>query len=475
MRERWLYAWGLGSIAFGGASLLVPLYIVQLGATPVQLGILAATAAVIGAPGAILFGKLANRVQRRRTLVLVTLSGVTATMAVIPLFSRITAVIVANAVLWFVVAAIGPVLTMLVVDDAPESAWSERIGLLNKYQGYGWAGGLVLGTVWPLVATRLPLSGSASATGALFWLLAACAGVSTLGAAGSLPAPAPEDHVTGERRVRRVARLLSNSRRGIKGATFAFSPNRLYWTTQGIHPRRLAGRVNPALATYLGAAVLFFTGFAAFWAPLPLFFTDVGFGSGQVFALYLASSLASAVLYEGAGRLATRYDVRYLQSGALAARGVLFPVVAVVTGLGALTLGLAAAGVGLAAIGVTWAVIAVVGTAIVTRLAPPSVRGEVLGVHTALGAVAGGLGGVLGGWAASFGYVVAFGVAGGLVVVGALLVFSLRMLSGGGEATAVPAEPVEPARAGAAMPAVSAGEVEGDENGRLDHTEQPAT
>ena len=75
MTERWLYAWGLGSVAFGGASLLVPLYIVQLGATPVQLGLLAATAALIGAPGAILFGRLANRVEHRRTLVLVTLAA----------------------------------------------------------------------------------------------------------------------------------------------------------------------------------------------------------------------------------------------------------------------------------------------------------------------------------------------------------------------------------------------------------------
>jgi MFS family permease len=453
MRERWLYAWGLGSVAFGGASLLVPLYIVQLGATPVELGILAATAALIGAPGSIVFGRVANQVEHRRTLVLVTLFGVAAALAAIPLLPGIGAIIAANAVLWLVVASVAPVLTMLVVDDSPESAWSERIGLLNKYQGYGWAGGLVLGVVWPLVVT--PLIGGEAATPALFWLLAACAGTSAVGSARWLPAPAPADHVTSERRIRRIARILSGSRRGVKGATFAFSPNRLYWTTKGIHPRRLGGKLSPALATYLAAATLFFTGFAAFWAPLPLFFTEIGFGSGQVFALYLASSLASAVLYEGAGRLASRYDVRLLQSGALAVRGVLFPAVVVLAGLGAAMVGLFGAGAGLAAIGLTWAVIAVVGTAIVTRLAPPGVRGEVLGVHTALGAVAGGVGGVFGGWAASFGYLVAFGVAGGLVVVGALLVLSLRVLSGGERATERPAEPVAATAGGAEIPAVA--------------------
>ncbi|MFC5368847.1 MFS transporter [Salinirubrum litoreum] len=426
MTERWLYSWALGAVAFGGASLLVPLYVVQLGGTAVDLGVLAATAALVAAPGAIVFGRLGNRVDQRRPLVLGTLAVVAGVLAAIPLVDSVTAVIVANAVLWLTVSSIPPVLTMLVVDDAPESAWTERIGRLNKYQGYGWAGGLVLGTVWPFLGSRLLAPGAV--TPALFWVLAGCAGVGVLGAVGSLPRPDPTQHVTSERRIRKIARTLSNSRRGVKGATFAFSPNRLYWTTRTIHPRRLLARLDRALALYLFAAVCFFTGFAAFWAPLPLFFTGIEFDSGQIFALYLASSVASAVLYEGAGRLASRIDVRLLQSGALAVRGLLFPAVALVGGIGVVTVELGVAGVGLAAIGATWAIIAVVGTAIVTRLAPPSVRGEVLGVHTALGAVAGGVGGILGGWAATFGYTVAFGVAGGLVLVGAGLVFALRFV-----------------------------------------------
>ncbi|QLH83060.1 MFS transporter [Halosimplex pelagicum] len=427
MTDRWLYPWALGSVSFGGASLLVPLYVVQLGASPVQLGLLASTAALVGAPGAVLFGRLANGVGHRRSLVLATLAVVALALAAVPLLTGVTAVVVANAALWLVVGSVAPVLTMLVVDDAPESAWGERIGLLNKYQGYGWAGGLVLGTVWPLVGVRLV--GADAATRALFWLLAACALVSAVGAARTLPRP--EGHVTSERKVRRIARFVTNSRRNVRGATFAFAPNRLYWTTRTVDPRALAGRIDPALGTYLAAAALFFTGFAAFWAPLPLFLTDAGFGSGQVFALYLVSSLASAVLYEGAGRLAARYDVRLLQSGALAVRGLFFPAVAALAGLGALAVGFVAVGTALAVLGLTWAVIAVVGTAIVTRLAPPDLRGDVLGVHTALGAVAGGVGGVLGGWAATTGYTVAFAVAGGLVLLGGGLVLSLGMLSGG--------------------------------------------
>jgi len=76
------------------------------------------------------------------------------------------------------------------------------------------------------------------------------------------------------------------------------------------------------MTTYFVAGAFFFTGSAAFWAAAPLFLTDAGFDSGRVFALYLASSLGSAVCYEVAGRLSGRYDVRLLQTGVLAARGV---------------------------------------------------------------------------------------------------------------------------------------------------------
>ena len=441
MADRWLYAWGLGSVAFGGASLLVPLHVVRLGGSAVDLGILAASAAAIGAPGAIVFGRLADRVANRRPLVIGTLAVVALALAAIPFLTDVPAVIVANAGLWLVVAAVAPVLTMLVVDDAPADAWGERIGRLNGFQGYGWAGGLVLGSVWPLlVRTRLPAE---LVTDTLFWLLAASAGAGAVLAARSLPAPSADDHVTDVRAVRRISRLLAASgRQGIRGATFVFSPNRLYWTTRGFDPRGLAGRLDAAVATYLVAAALFFAGFAAFWAPLPLFLTAAGYNAGEVFGLYLVSSLAAAALYGVAGRLAARHDLRLVQSAALVIRGLLFPGVAVIVGIGALATGYVALGVVLSAVGVTWAVIAVVGTAIVTRLAPAGVRGEVLGLHTAIAAVAGGAGGLLGGWAAGRGYLVAFGLAGGLVVAGAVLVAGLRVLSGDDRVPA-PADPAD--------------------------------
>jgi MFS family permease len=205
--------------------------------------------------------------------------------------------------------------------------------------------------------------------------------------------------------------MLTDTRRHVKSATFLFSPNRLYWSTRGMHPRVLYDRFSRSLAVYFLAATLFFAGGAAFWAPLPVYLTGEQFSGGEIFGAYLLASLASAVLYDPAGRLTDRFDAYLANSAALGLRGVLLPVVAL-GGMASLVLTKLLVGGAITLIGATWAIIAIAGTAIVTRLAPPAIRGEALGS-------------LLGGWLAVHGYLLPFAIAGGLVLLGGVLVLVL--------------------------------------------------
>ncbi|SMO82310.1 MFS transporter [Halorubrum cibi] len=419
MSKPWLYAWGLAAVAFGGASLVVPLYVVELGGSAATLGTLAAVAAAVGVPGALVFGRLADRTGRRRGLVLGALALLAATLALLPALESIPAVIAANGVVWFAFASATPVVTLLAVAGAPENEWSARIGELNEYQGVGWALGLLLGTVWTGAAARL---GDASGIGGLVLALAALAGGGLFASVRWLPPDADSADVS-PRRLRRALRRAN--RFSVRAATFPFAVGRADF--RRLHPERLTERFTPTLALYFGALSLFFTGFSAFFAPLPAFLTDVGIGSDGVFALYLVSSVASAVLFERAGTLSGRHDPMSLQAAGLAVRGVAFPLVAVVGAvLGASLFGLVAAGVVFGVIGFTWAVIAVTAGTLVTRLAPTSIRGEALGVYAALSALAGAVGSVIGGRLAATSYELGFAVAGGLVLVGAAGVLWLR-------------------------------------------------
>jgi MFS family permease len=423
MSERWLYGWGLGSIALGGASLVVPLYLVDLGGGPFVLGLLAAVAAFVGVPGALAFGRIADKTGKRRSLLLGALGLVTAALAVIPFLDTVMPVIIANGVIWFAFAAATPVVTLLAVADVPESDWSERIALLNKYQGVGWAIGLLVGALWTALGARLLPAELVIRT--LFVPLSACAALGVLVGSRTLPAD-PDPRVASTISGDRLRRALRRADRfSVRTVTFPFTVGRADF--RGLHPRRFVDRFTPTLALYFLAICLCFAGFSAFFAPLPSFLTETGFGSDGIFALYLVSSLAAAAFFGFTGRLATKWDSELLQIIGLSARSLAFPLVAVV----GLALGITAVGFGLAAavfalIGVTWAVIAVTAGTLVTQLSPTAIRGEAHGMYAALGALAGGIGSVLGGWLAAGSYLVAFGAAGGLVVSGALIVGFVR-------------------------------------------------
>mgnify|MGYP002761006096 CR=1 FL=1 len=118
MTGRWLSAWGLAAVAFGGASLIVPLYVVELGGGAFVLGLLFASSSFGGVPGALALGNLADRTGKRRIFVLAAIAVTAATMVAIPLLDSILAVILANVLLWLGFAAATPVLTLLVVAGA---------------------------------------------------------------------------------------------------------------------------------------------------------------------------------------------------------------------------------------------------------------------------------------------------------------------------------------------------------------------
>lgn len=176
-----------------------------------------------------------------------------------------------------------------------------------------------------------------------------------------------------------------------------------------------------ALWGYFAAVVLFTAGFAVFWGPIPAFLR-ASYPDSQIFWLFLAANAGSAAFYSHAGMLSTRFGARAVHVRALAARGVLFPLVGIVAirAPAAMELPLLLGVFGL--IGLTWAMIAITASGIVSRRAGPAL-GTALGVYTALAGLGGGIGSIVGGWVATtIGYHAAFALAGATVVVSVVVV-----------------------------------------------------
>jgi MFS family permease len=329
-------------------------------------------------------------------------------------------VIVANAVVWFAFAAAVPVLTLLAVAGTPESEWSDRIARLNEFQGVGWALGLLVGFV--VVTAGTAVADVIAAQRAFFLVCAVAASLGFAIAYRTLPADPVPDEVPSMRLVRR--RLRPGARFNVRGSAFPFTPTRFY--ARRLHPRLFAERFTASLGIYFVAVFLFFAGFDTFFAPLPAYLTETGYGSGEVFALYFVLNAGAAVFFRVAAGLVSRHEVALLHAGGLLVRGAALPAVALIGALlGDAVLGFGVASAVFVVIGLTWAVIAVAAGTLVTRLAPAGVRGEAFGVYSALSVLAGGIGGMVGGWLGASSYPLAFAVAGGLVVVGAGVVLAL--------------------------------------------------
>lgn len=424
MARRWLTAWALAAIAFGGASLIVPLYLVELGASAFDLGILFATSSFVGVPGAIVFGSMADRTGKRRIFVLAAMAVTVVTMVAIPALESIWPVIAVHALLWLGFAAAIPVLTLLVVTGEPETQWSDLIARLNRFQGIGWALGLFVGFL--VVSIGAAIVETIAAQRIFFLVCAASAGLGFLLAARTLPPDPDPGEGASPRKVRR--RMREAAIFNVRGAAFPFTPGKV--DPRRLNPRRFVQRFTPKLATYFGAVVVVFTGFGTFFAPLPAYLDGVGYGSSEIFALYLVLNVAAAAFFGRAAGLVRSYDVIPVHLAGLLIRGGALPAIAIVGAIvGGTALGLGVMGLVFVVIGLSWAMIAVTAATLVSTLSPAVIRGEALGVYGALVAVGGGIGGLLGGWLSSFGFAATFGAAGALVFVGAGIVTALSRQS----------------------------------------------
>lgn len=112
---------GLGYVAVGAASLLVPVYALALGAGAFLVGLLASTAAFAGVPGALLWGRMAERSGRRRPFVVFALVATAVVLGAMSFVAHPLVLLALNAVLWFVVAAAAPVCNLAMVEGVDAS------------------------------------------------------------------------------------------------------------------------------------------------------------------------------------------------------------------------------------------------------------------------------------------------------------------------------------------------------------------
>lgn len=419
---RWLYVFTPHKLGSGLTSTLMPLFIVQvMGGSVADVGRITSLTALAGVPGSILWGNLSDRLGRRRPFLLLGFLGFGLATSLIGAGRSMTQLLLFSVVGGALGAAIGPVASALVLDDAPEDQWPEQVGRFNQIGGWSFVTGLMLGTLW--LSQLPPRWGAEAAMRGLFLLAGGVALLSLVVTMLWLPEPrAVRSHrqfhprLTGKLAVSVVERGLF------------YPPRMLYFVLRPAFLGQVRRYLKNTLGRYYLCSFLLFFAINVGFVPFPIFLTDVlDATNAQVFLITLIKSTTDAFFYVPMGRVMQRRQGIGLQAQASAVRVAIFGIYALLSLARPGPAGLIVVGTVHILTGVTWAAIAVSGTATVAVLAPKGLEGRAMGLHNAIIGAAGIVGSLVGGHLAhGLGYSASFGAGGLLMGMSAIWLWRLR-------------------------------------------------
>jgi MFS family permease len=423
--EKWYYTFLPYNIAGGSTSNLIPLFVAQtLKASVAEVGIVSAVTSLASVPANILWGNLSDITKKRKPFILMGFLGMALALMLMGLSTTLPQYYLANFLMGLLSAAIAPVGTVLVLESFHKTEWGKRLGDFSKVGGIGWVIGLVIGIVWLMIFDG---NGQDLSMRALFLLSSILCLVAMVLALRWVPEPKenlkrgsidPSDFDNVSLNMIEKARYL---------------PHRILYTLEVSRNNLKLRNFSPTLKAYYLVIFLAFTGFLTFYVALPIYlYKEVGLANADVFIVYLASSIASALTYGWMGRTIGRKGGKTVQAVCFAARILIFPAFFIVTMIDMPSSVLFGSLLVLhAGAGLCWAGLSVAGNAIVGDLAPKEFRTQSLGIYNSIHGIGTIVGSLVGGFAAAaFGYGFVFALASGFVLMALILLLAIDLKKG---------------------------------------------
>lgn len=417
--DRWYYCYLPNGIANGATSLLVPLFAKELGATVGQVGLIAAVSSLASIPAFMLWGKLSDRMKRRKPFILIGFLGMALTLMLMGVSFSVNDYYLVNMLFGFLVAASVPVATVLMIETVSKEQWARRLAVFSQIGGIGWVSGLVLGAIWLQIDFNNLTAVEEMRT--LFAIGAALALASGIVAWRLIKEPA-------ERLEGRPTHL--HEHHYITVERLKYMPMRMLHVFDFSRHKEGKQGFGKPLYIYLACIFLLFAGFTAFYAFFPIFLVDeLGMKSSAIFIVYIASQATSVAFYTRVGGWVKDIGSKKMQLIASGARTVLFPSFLAVALFDIDPLfALAMVFILHALVGLCWAMINVSGSMIVSGLAPSELKGEAFGAYNAVQGLSAIAGPVAGGLVCQFfGYSAGFLLTSVFILLGMMVLIELRV------------------------------------------------
>jgi len=275
--------WRLGfffhEMSFGLLSVFIPLYVIAIGGSLVDIGIIIAIALFLAIPASFFWGYMCDRTRRYKRYILVSFLS----SAVALYFFTFTSSILLLAVLYAMMSifhiAHEPPKNVLIAELYSREEWGKAFAVYEGFTEAGWLVGLVLGFVVSVYGV------SSTST------LLLCSGLNLVAFVISLFLVADPAFVF-ERGLVNIEKTIDFTYRGVAIASRMLDG---YSTNQKLKRENLGAICLGLVLFSLATSVLF--------TPLPVFLSrDLLLPASMVFAMYILNSSAGVAGYIVAGR-----------------------------------------------------------------------------------------------------------------------------------------------------------------------------
>jgi MFS family permease len=394
--QKWLWIFVPINAAMGGFSTLLPLYVIDIGGTVIDVGNVVSAYSLALIPASVLWGLAVDKKEKRKPFVVYSYLGITLLLAAGFFLADIATLLFLYVCYAAVSTGAIPAVSVLLIESSPKKKLSITFAKYSSLTLLGTALGTIPGTFWTLY---LPLR-------AYFLLCAIFSGVSVILAARYLPEP----EFPLERKV--VALTQGSLVTKLRTVTMVFITIPSFEDIRSFlrMTRNVFSRYLPLL--YL-SFFLFYTALNLFFTSYTPFLKSRQMDDTEVFIVFSTLYIFQAAIYPVTARACNRYGEDRVAVSAVWLRiaGFLAALATVVLVFRGSTLTMTSM-MAIAFIGAAFAFYNTSSSVLLFRSLAAGKQGELLGIYSALTGIAAFVGAIISGYLSyHFGYGATFIIA----------------------------------------------------------------
>jgi MFS family permease len=270
----WRVGFFFHEMAFGLLSIFLPLYIIAIGGSLVDVGIMSSVALFVAIPFSYIWGYACDKTRRYKRYILLSFFALTFILYLFTLTTNLTLLILLYIVMWMFHVAHEAPKNVLIAELYPRSLWGKSFAIYEALAKIGWLSGLFLGFMVSTFGVEAKLT------------LLLCSALNLAAFVSSILL-VTDPSLIFERGLVKIEKTLDFTYRGIALASKLLD---------GIPAQKSLRGENPY--AFCVGLILFSSAVNMLSTPLPVFFSKyLSVPANLVFAIFILNSLGGVAGY----------------------------------------------------------------------------------------------------------------------------------------------------------------------------------